>query len=1580
MDNPFESGYKQDSLLKQINKNVESDLYAFGYKNVYDAQTTMRYFEIKGKELDYHTLMRMSDLSVNIKYDVEYRMKQNSIVHSGDAISYSTALFGFAKRLGSRVDIFDEFSYLKYLKLPEDDYELFDLAQILYNRFTENYVPLQIIEELKNKPYKALNYKERNILSDWYKFGEEFYYTFASFDLDTYFKHAFMQYEIYKDAPMDVALKYLNMPSEDEKYALTLANGLKNGIYSLRMIQEGSIAAGLTETHNMRLGTINNLMTNAADLFTRIGSMPDKDDLGEATRRCISEGIKAVEKKRQELFDIQILNYVSKNEENLISHLLHHNQILVVPSNGTAMHQALFNALKRVVKGADPTKINYLEKQGYLFVSIDRRWENKLEINKDAGNKWDAPEMYFGSENKAYLPPQYKRIVIDHEEFAEVAYNAIEQVLEEMRNMDKAVELDSLEVKVLLDEFLPDISTYLDEFEKHIINLSGGRAVGSLGRLHDMRVQKEIYANLPPEFRANILSVEYTTNDRFYHTPSFQMSLLGDYDNCWHVAAFDVDESDALYATYDTLRRVGERASTEALIVDRMFGVNDPLSINKLFEGCDDYEVVNILKDNPEVAVVAMRNANTDSGYMIEFLDIKNTSDLKYAREIDARIISYADALDMSDLINEATSNSTLWIVWAWLANLNKVVALVKPMTAVRNAIDAYVKGTIETGNPFGYTANLIKAYKLINEYKELNKRIIEDRGIFHATEKDIENHFDALVAGTSNRGMLKIDFATYKMLEGWMSTSRAGGESRQMLEIKKKSRRKTDWKALTKSELTGRDVIASDVAKFNMFSSDEAGRYYDQVLTDSEKKVMNKDVFLKIHAGVPSVLTPTNLSQYDMLVDSIVKNFKSNELTREGLAVGLRDVYNSFANGALKFMSIPEEVVRLAQYLTLADKGYSESLIHRNILLSQYDPATKTKPEKLLETIVPFISFTKANISYWAKLIDRNPKAFRMLNHIMEQLSWNFDNFSVEDHYAMQEMVSGNINSDVFEDLIPDDIFGEDVLDGWFKLNPSYMDAFNFVWGPTSELAESLYAPLEVSLGEAYYNAGVDLSCILSADFGKNIHELSPSDKLQSAMPVWSVVKKYIDNPYSLFYTGLKFEADKFSFNSFELFQNDLAKQDKWYDMNKGKVVALSEKNEVGLNSKSLKWEDVCYYKLKFKGKVFDNNVGKFVYPSEFRPGGLNRDWDFDKEGEWEEYIKLFYKLRGKKWDNNQGRFVDPKDYIPGGLNRKWDFTKEGEWNKYCAVRKKYFPNEVWDANQESFVLKSEYIKGGLNSKDLTWSQVCALKYYLHGKVWDSDSKEWKQVTDPKVKIDVNLLSEKEAEFMRMFKKIDSSKHDSSFLNNFIDVVQAESNSKSIIEIFDDVMSGLSKSYALSKTFKENMLTGNQDNDAKVLANILSKADVFEKRWGSGLEYYSGRAGEHVYKGKSLVPSKNTFVNNYYKGKGYIQKAYPKYSDPFSFANNNTGLRFSITKFPVYDTYYNYEYNKLYNYKGSKDLLGHYPLTSESMKGQGNRFNNTYRVNTYYQGLYKASSFKGLSLTLRNTVKLSSKLRQYQH
>ena len=93
-------------------------------------------------------------------------------------------------------------------------------------------------------------------------------------------------------------------------------------------------------------------------------------------------------------------------------------------------------------------------------------------------------------------------------------------------------------------------------------------------------------------------------------------------------------------------------------------------------------------------------------------------------------------------------------------------------------------------------------------------------------------------------------------------------------------------------------------------------------------------------------------------------------------------------------------------------------------------------------------------------------------------------------------------------------------------------------------------------------------------------------------------------------------------------------------------------------------------------------------------------------------------------------------------------------------------------------------------------------------------------------------------------------------------------------------------------------------------------------------------------------------------------------------FNNNNSGLRDATIGHPTYDVYYDYEYDKLYNTKGVKDLLAHYPPTGN----YSNRFNNAYQPNTYYQGIYGASKYKGLSSTIRNSIKQQSKFRMYQH
>lgn len=1563
-DNTFDS-YKHNSLVREINAEAEDGLYRFGYDKSYEAKNVMRFFRVSGDELIYSNLKKMNELARSIIYDSTSRMIRNEVVHMEEVKEVCYQIIDFVVKKANTYDYYDPLYYLKYLVAPEDDYELFALAKRLYDEFAGSF-DIKSYFNTFGQDAVPKNFKQRKNFLKGLKGSEEFYAEFAANDeIKNLFENANSLHDIYIDAPMDVGIKYQTIPTESSLFYNSIANGIANKTYNLDAIEKSSIGETLTATHNTKIALQLNTMHEATDLFRALGNLPDAE--GEAVRRCLSEGNKELYRQMRNAYDIQILDYVSQSEDNLISHLLHNNQILVVPFKGNNLHKQLFNDLRELLQTVDTTKVRSFEKNNYLFISIDKRWEKSIQIEKDALSDLEPPVMYFGDSSKGYLPPQYKPLSIDRESFYATVYGSLEDVIKTMEASGKHFKDDASDIiRRDLNDFVDRVLDYREHFDEHMANLTGGKSIGSLGFLHNENIQRDIWANIPEEFRRQIVSMDFAVNDRFFHNPSCQMSLLGDADNCWHVGAVDVEETDVFFGTYDTLRRTAERVSVEALAIDSIFNKANPLNINTIFAGVNDSEAVKAIQDNPDVAVFVMVEAKTDTGYRVDLLDIKSVDDLQQAKEMNAVIYSYKEFLDIREALNKNTQSGTFWKWWSRLANMHKVVALIKPMTAVRNALDAYCKGVIETGDAPAYTKNLVKAVQLIKAYNDVNKVIFEQRGLYHATMKDIENNWETLIKREGKGKDIALDFETYCMLDGWLSTGRAGGESKQLLEIKKKAKRKLDWRHVTKSDVSGRDIISSDLEKFKQLSTESAGGIYDKVLTDAEKQILDRETFLAIHSGevnVPTVL----ISKYDRLVDSIVMNFKNDRLTFEGAKGSLGIVYQNANNGALAMMSAPEEVVRLAQYLTLADQGFSESAIHRSVVMSQYDTSIKNQAEKIIETLIPFFSFTKANVFYWAGLIDRNPHAFRMLNHIFSQYSWNFDNFDYDSHYDREQMLNGNINAEVFNEWLPEGLLDDKELDGWFRLQPSFMDAFNFVWGPIGNLANSLYSPLRGALGEAYFSSGIDLKAVFGSDFMEDWNYKTLKTKVSDSLPVYSIARKYVENPLSLIATGLKFNKKSFEMNSFQIFLQNLEEHGKWYDHNLGKIVDLSQKNDYALNAKGLTWDEIKHYNLLFNNKLFDNNAGEFVPVNEYRLGGLNKDWDFSKEGEWDEFVKLYYRYRGKKWDANQREFVDPKDYIPGGLNRKWDFTIPGEWDKFLAVREQFFPNEKWDANQGKFVLKDYYIPGGLNSKNLTWSQVCALKDALMGEEWNSEEHRWVKTHKPTVKVDAEEFERHQADFIDGMSKVDSSKHSKDFMERLVDKVYAESGSK--------VLAGMSKIYALTKTGNSPNLTGNPENDARVLAEIIANAPKFERQWGRGWDYYSGRADGVTYRGKSYLPRRSGAVRVYNNvKKGFAPKAYSKFADPFSFNNDNNTLYIATGGESAYKAYYNYEYNKLYNYKGTKDLLAHYPLRG------GNRSNNRYNVNVYYQGIYNATKHKGLGTTIRNNLKLQSKLRMYQH
>jgi hypothetical protein len=203
--------------------------------------------------------------------------------------------------------------------------------------------------------------------------------------------------------------------------------------------------------------------------------------------------------------------------------------------------------------------------------------------------------------------------------------------------------------------------------------------------------------------------------------------------------------------------------------------------------------------------------------------------------------------------------------------------------------------------------------------------------------------------------------------------------------------------------------------------------------------------------------------------------------------------------------------------------------------------------------------------------------------------------------------------------------------------------------------------------------------------------------------------------------------------FESFDTFQNNLKSQGKIYDSNTGHVVDIEKLSEGGLNDfffegfqsgdkayRARLFDELKDLMLLYKQKVWDANQQRFVPMADFRPGGLNKQYDL-ANGDWNELVEDQWKILGKVWDANQRSFVIPSEQIPGMLN-----TPGISWESLKYYRQSIF-NEYWDANIGEFVDEQNYSgEWGLNKPDITWDELVYFKQLLHNEIWDPEAQEF--------------------------------------------------------------------------------------------------------------------------------------------------------------------------------------------------------------------------------------------------------------
>ena len=1571
----FSEGDEIDNLLKRsMQENPTAKVPVLGYDIVADMGKVKRYFtnpaEWTADKTSVEVFEHMNDFVEDVEDTINYRLKGNTVLadYFEDCKSLITEVVHYAMHHFGDTPT-HEYHYLCFLEVPETVNEAYAVARKLYDdilKWDDRRLYNNLVDEEGHlKPFKNLYEKAQSGVR-YYNNKKD---TALSLEVEasiTALVHNKLKpllagrYDgvIYKN----VANKYvdkLKTPLVEKAFDLkaerSKATSVLNKLHSFKNIVED---VGIENVKDFR---IRETYEEFLELINRMETSWTPEEA-----LAFEYWAKQVVSKRRKVMTAQVLQNITKSEKSLMEHLLFHNQLLVVPRKGSALHKKQVNDLLNML--SDGTEyIEYLEQNGYIFVSLKK--DTKLYIKNDTRYTDEAVTMTVEGSEEVYHAPVYDNI-------------------------------SWFSKDVDIPENVKDVVQRVVELNEKIDVLTDGASRGSTGVLHNLGRQKKLYKSLPESFVKNILSDEYTCDARLWHRGSFDMSILGDSQHCWKLD--DTDDTDVLYTLSKSLEEAAGKATAERSYLEHFFGKNAASRMSNLLSELSPEEKVAFLKNNPDQVVVSVfANEKTASGFEVKALKVNDEYGVKAAEASNAIVVPYDIYVDMVGTLNNSTISNTALKLWTKALALTKVGHLANIGTWVRNYMDATIKATGNSGSLTSTLSGQVKAVQLYTNYNKIVKFVDKARGITYKSDKDIERMFrqGIIQAGAG----VDMTYEQFHWMEGLMRESVMGGESaitKSILQVTQISGNRnvalkagrTDTYAGRKATKEAYDLIASDLEKFtNLEVSEVKGLCddlpYDVFMENGFTRESFLETFEKLKAGVDDMSDET-YQHFAEVQNKIIKE-RGDRLV--GIDRGANRMLDKLCNGMLHPMTYIEQIIRLGEYITLEEQGYARSEIFKKITDSQFDYSLKSNSTKVWEMLIPYYNFDTLNLVYWCKQVSENPRMLRYLEHIWGTLSWDaaFELYDDEDtpdkNMSVQYMaLNGGIP------------VGDNGM--YFKANPSFLSALNWFYGGPNNYLSKLATPLQYltrhgmdAMGADAWHIFDDIDTDFSDEpvweqalsstpivgtmynryykhfFAKDITIDLGAPYAKDQIKIVNKVWKRIDEGHT-FQEALVFamptvfgavkryqEGDR---DGFELFQMQLKAQGKWYDANRGKVVSLDEYNEEGLNSPSMAWDQLCTYRARYHNEFWDSNKNKFVPANEFTVGGLNRKFDFEKNPEdWDEYCRLRKLCRNEEWDNNQRKFVTPDRYIEGKLNAK-GLTPE----EVFYYNELFFGTKM-DLNQGVLVKYEDYIAGGLNSDNLTWNELCAYKYALHGEKWEK-GKGWVKVREPIIEFSIPETDDTSTTKVRR-----------------------DGNILDTLGLVDTAYAGNASNAQKNKNGKYTLSTDVVKN-ADIFAAILSQYGGVGQ---SGRNYYYGNAGGyrhrsyHKYSGWHRYPKrpKNAngvglnehFSNARSSGQG-IRAGGKTYSKPYSFNDGLAGLRMAASGYHAYDEYYKQEYEYNYKYRNPIKDVADYPQTKlgiqRYLRGRSENLERRFRNRLGSNALYQNNNQRLSTKENLNNMKLS--------
>ena len=528
-------------------------------------------------------------------------------------------------------------------------------------------------------------------------------------------------------------------------------------------------------------------------------------------------------------------------------------------------------------------------------------------------------------------------------------------------------------------------------------------------------IYSRVYAACPESLKGNLLTVEELHNAKFFDKNYCNHMVIGD--------AASHKQYNLLYTDDVTMSHrfniQDAVAQQEAVIKYTECFMNSDMSLRTgaLFKDLPAATKLEIIRNSEGCKVAFLApNKHAKYGYEIRTMDVYNLKTLKLAEDVDAVILPQMTILTMQRVVNKYEMPAIMKILTI-PAMIYKCGYLGSLGFLFRNLTGGLINNTIAAGSPLELPHTVKHWFNTLKLYREYNV---------------VCNKITAL--GTDAADVLHklSDYGTVKRV---ITELAQNGEIKMLdpasfMDVHKFIRHGPSA-GLCKSV---QDTLAA-------FTEAAGGKQYDDVLN----KAINK-----------TAEATSNLP--------ILKQINT-------------------ANGWI------EQTLRLSLYLQEVERGSSVSQAIAKVIKTHFDYSTKPLYMHYAETIVPFLSFTMNNLEFYADTFNRFGWFAGTVVDAFKP-NWDFDALSDpnhKDYYSydrgfdwgdlvstrsklphskismarLYHIMSGNIILPTEKDVDYYNGYTGEVeqrrLSNIFKLNPPFMDAFNFLTSPLSSTTERI-------------------------------------------------------------------------------------------------------------------------------------------------------------------------------------------------------------------------------------------------------------------------------------------------------------------------------------------------------------------------------------------------------------------------------------------------------------------------------------------------------------------------------------------